>query len=261
MTYTAISLGWGVQSWTIAAMCARGELPPVDVAIHADTTHERSATYAFAAEWTPWLIERGVNVVTVINEDSTGVDVVPQRPNGGGKITIPAHALTPTGTGMVRRQCTGHWKIQPIRRYIQAHRGGQPAELWLGITRDEWHRAKDADVRYLTHRYPLLDRDMTRADCLAWLGRAGLPSPGKSSCVFCPYLDRRTWRDMKRAGGDDWRKAVAVDTAIRDVRPPGQLFVHPARVPLEDAVQIPEDYGLQQGALLDDECDSGHCFL
>lgn len=49
----AISLGWGVQSFTLAAMSALGELPAVDVAIHADTTHEASGTYAFAARWTP----------------------------------------------------------------------------------------------------------------------------------------------------------------------------------------------------------------
>ena len=43
-----ISLGWGVQSFTLAAMVALGDLEPVDVAIHADTTHEASGTYAFA---------------------------------------------------------------------------------------------------------------------------------------------------------------------------------------------------------------------
>ena len=37
---TYLSLGWGVQSWTIAAMAALGELPPIDLAIHADTGHE-----------------------------------------------------------------------------------------------------------------------------------------------------------------------------------------------------------------------------
>ena len=65
--FVAISLGWGVQSMTLAAMSALGDLPPVDVAIHADTTHERSATYAYAQRWTPWLEARGVRVVTVSN--------------------------------------------------------------------------------------------------------------------------------------------------------------------------------------------------
>ena len=61
----AISLGWGVQSWTLAAMVALKELPAVDYAIHADTGHERAETYAHAKKWTPWLERRGVQVVTV----------------------------------------------------------------------------------------------------------------------------------------------------------------------------------------------------
>ena len=34
-----LSLGWGVQSWTLAAMAALGEIPMPDYAVHADTTH------------------------------------------------------------------------------------------------------------------------------------------------------------------------------------------------------------------------------
>ena len=67
-----ISLGWGVQSFTLAAMAALGELEPVDVAIHADTTHESKLTYEFAARWTPWLEERCVRVVTVSNPTVPG---------------------------------------------------------------------------------------------------------------------------------------------------------------------------------------------
>ena len=137
-----------MQSWTLAAMSALGGLPTVDVAIHSDTTHERAATYAFAAEWTPWLEQRGVRVVTIINDGREGTDVV----IGGGEIPIPAHTVNEGKAGVIRRQCTGAWKIRPIRRYLQAHRRGQPVELWLGITIDEWHRANDSDVRYITHR-------------------------------------------------------------------------------------------------------------
>lgn len=153
-----------------------------------------------------------------------------------------------------------------MRRYLQQHRYGRQVELWLGITTDEFQRAKDSDVGYITHRFPLLELGMSRADCLAWLAAHNLPSPGKSSCVFCPFLNRRAWQEMKREDGADWQHAVAVDMAIRDVRPPGQLFVHPKRLPLPDAVTIPEDTGYSQLAILasddaDAECDSGHCFL
>jgi len=50
-----LSLGWGVQSWALAAMAALGEIPKPDFAVHADTTHEMEGTYAHAAKWTPWL--------------------------------------------------------------------------------------------------------------------------------------------------------------------------------------------------------------
>ena len=60
-----LSLGWGVQSFTLAAMVALGEFEQVDLAINADTTHEVSWTYTFAEKYTPWLQERGVKVETV----------------------------------------------------------------------------------------------------------------------------------------------------------------------------------------------------
>lgn len=252
----ALSLGWGVQSWTLAAMSALGELPHLDVAIHADTTHERAATYAFAAQWTPWLEQHGVPVATVVNDSRSGTDIVV----GGGEIMIPAYT---NGTGRIRRQCTGDWKIDPIRRYLQAHRNRQPVELWLGISTDEWQRAKDAPVKYITHVYPLLDAGMSRADCREWLEAHDLSVPGKSSCTICPFQTRKSWQEMKRANGTDWQQAVEADAVIRNVRPPDALYVHPACLPLEQAVIIPEDFGMSQGSfgLEDAECDSGYCFM
>lgn len=258
----AASLGWGVQSWTIVAMSALGELPRVDVAIHSDTQHERQATYEFADTWTTWLMAHGVKVATVYNMGRGGTDVVIV----GNETPIPAYTKGIGGTGVIRRQCTNSWKIQPIRRYLQAHRQGQPVELWLGISTDEFHRAKDADVAYITHKFPLIELGMSRADCLAWLEAHGLPSPGKSSCVMCPFLNKRAWQQMKREGGADWQHAVEMDNSIRLVRPPDQLYVHPACEPLSKAVVIPEDYGYSQLDMLasddaDAECDSGFCFL
>ena len=65
-----LSLGWGVQSFTIAAMTALEELAPVDLAIHADTTHEAEGTYRHAEKYTPWLESRGLKVVTVSAKDT-----------------------------------------------------------------------------------------------------------------------------------------------------------------------------------------------
>ena len=261
-----LSLGWGVQSWTIAAMSALGDLPQLDLVIHSDTTFEHQATYEFARQWTPWIEAHGVQVV-VVN------DAVQAQKVMTGKTDIPAFTLNErTGDrGQLRRQCTSRWKIQPIRRLVtqelqrrELAKTPGVVEQWLGISLDEVERAKDSDVQYITNYFPLLETRMTRATCIAWLTAHGLPIPPKSSCVFCPYHNRRAWQVLKRAGGSDWQQAVAVDMAIRDVRPPYPLFVHPDRKPLAEAVKITEDFGYEQLSLIDATelpCDSGYCFV
>lgn len=252
----AISLGWGVQSWTLAAMAALGVLD-ADVAIHADTTWERSATYEFARQWKPWLESHGVRVETVVAE----TQVVEN-----GMTNIPAYTKTDAG-GQLRRQCTNKWKIQPIRRFLSSElqrlnlrKTPGVVELLLGISLDEWRRVKDSDVKWIVNSYPLIDMKMSRGDCVRWLTEHDLPIPPKSSCVFCPFQSINSWKELKR-DGKDWEIAVIVDEEIRKVRPPYDLFVHPAMQPLADAVTIAEDFGMKQASMFDDgECDNGYCF-
>ena len=125
-----ISLGWGVQSFALAAMSALGELPPVDVAIHADTTHERRETYEFAAKWTPWLEARGVRVVTVKAPNQV-VGVV-------WADNDQAHAAFYTldsdnKQGQMLRACTDRWKIRPIRQWIRQEVGLSPFVRRVGV--------------------------------------------------------------------------------------------------------------------------------
>lgn len=255
---TAISLGWGIQSWTLAAMSALGELDPVDVALHSDTTWERAETYEFALKQTPWLEQRGVKVVTVREDSAENYRSDPVN------VFIPARTAFRDGkpSGSLSRQCTERWKIRPIRRWLRSE-GATQVEMWLGISLDEIHRAKDSQVKWITSRFPLLEKKMTRQDCINWLKSYGLPIPPKSSCVFCPYHTRRVWADMKREGGPDWYTAVQIDEAIRDRRPDFHSYLHPDLIPLTQ-VKIAEDFGVKQLSFVDTtnaECDSGYCFL
>lgn len=223
-----ISLGWGRQSFALAAMAALGELPLVDVAIHADTTHERSETYAFAERWTPWLEARGVRVVTVHGKRNNA----PIRDDG--PVLIPAFTTRESGapSGMLRRQCTYDWKVAPIRRWLQKHRAGARVEMWLGITLDEVQRVKAADVKYLENKYPLIEQRMSRQSVNLWLERNGLEIPPKSACVFCPFHDLAQWREIQRGDNGDWQRAVEIDEAIRHKRPGYIAYLAAARVPL-----------------------------
>jgi hypothetical protein len=262
---TYLSLGWGVQSFAIAAMVALGDLPPITAAIHADTTHESEHTYAFAERWGAWLEARGVKLTTVSAESSR---FLAEIPNGGLTVNMPAFTVSPKGkAGQLRRSCTDRWKIRPIRTAIRPMLGkSESATLWLGISTDEIQRAKDSNVKYLQHAYPLLDKNMSRNDCVAYLQSHGLEVPPKSACHFCPFHNNRYWQAMKRENGSDWQNAVLADEAIRFARPgkvAHTLYLHSSGKPLVGAVVIPEDFGHEQGTFdLDNAaCDSGHCFL
>ena len=260
-----LSLGWGVQSWTLAAMAALGEIPMPDYAVHADTTHEMAGTYAHAEKWTPWLEEHGVKVRTVKNPNTSVIRKEWKVATGGSAFLVPAYArnLSTGKLGAVNRQCTNHWKIKPIRHFVRTHiknpRSGL-VEMMMGISLDEWHRMKPADVKYITNIYPLVDKRIRRSDCITWLEQHELDVPDKSGCTFCPYNNIRRWKQIKSRGGADWDEALKTDLEIRDARPGYAFFVHNKGIPLEEAVRIPEDYGAKQMEM-DIPCDSGHCFV
>lgn len=253
-----ISLGWGVQSFTLAVMAALGELQ-ADYAVHADTTHEHTATYEFAKEWTPWLEQRGLPVVTTSPNARDSLVVQKHRPH-----TFTFIPVFGNGGGQLKRQCTGRWKIRPMRsavRSLPEFNQQLGVTQLLGISTDEWQRAKDSDVKYITNEYPLLDLDISRMGCIEYLTAKGIATPPKSSCVFCPYHNKDMWKRLRNEGGSDWERAVKADDELRnaiydrranDTTP---VFIHQSRVPLAQAVgnqlELP---------MLEPSCDSGYCF-
>ena len=269
-----ISLGWGVQSFALAAMSALGKLPSVDAAIHADTTHERRETYEFAAKWTPWLEERGVRVVTVSARMSSRFIYEKNGPTHLPAFTRKASVTYHEGrilgyrpkdaTGMYRRSCTQRSKIAPIRQWMQANRNGKHVEQWIGITLDEWTRMRDSDVKYASLVYPFMDmlgESWSRHKVMRWLHENDLEIPVKSSCVFCPYHDKATWREIWKADNDNWRRTVEMDRLIRKKRIAAGYVgdVHPSRLPIESVdLRNEQDHG--QLELWGEEC-TGMCFL
>lgn len=252
-----ISLGWGVQSFTLAAMVALGELDPVDAAVHADTYYESSKTYDFRNRWTAWLNNHGVVVVVVVatHEKHKIIDK-------WGGVQLPAFTASNNGRGdgQIRRQCTHEWKIRPMREWISAElkqRGVSKSpgavEQWLGISMDEYRRMKQPDVKYIVNRFPLIDLRMTRADCMDWLKEHKLEVPPRSACTFCPFKKQSEWRHTKSIEWD-WNEAVRIDKMIRDARPPQALYLHPSRKPLDEVdFRTAEEKG--QLSLWDNECE------
>lgn len=100
-----------------------------------------------------------------------------------------------------------------------------------------WQRMKPADKKWVTHRWPLIERRMRREQCLKWLRENGHPEPPKSACIGCPFHSNAVWLDMKRNDPESWASAVEADRAIRDGwgKLTGQVFLHRSCLPLDEA--------------------------
>ncbi|MEU8048456.1 hypothetical protein [Micromonospora haikouensis] len=253
-THRYLSLGAGVQSTALLLLAAQGTIPGIDAAIFADTSWEPAAVYRHLDRLTGIARSAGIEVVRVSTGDIRAAALDPKHRFA----SMPLFTLGPNGErGMARRQCTGEYKIKPIRAEVRRRLGYPhptrvPAGVWaqmaIGISVDEIGRARDSDVGYMRNVHPLLDLGWRRTDCLRFLAEQGLGDTPKSSCVGCPFHDDSFWAELKASSPAEWAAAVAFDRAIRngsaranaDGHPlRGQFFLHRARVPLDEVVLRP----------------------
>lgn len=244
-----LSLGAGVQSTTLALMSARGELEPLDCAIFADTQSEPVAVYRHLA----WLETQLPFPVHHVTAGSLRANIVgASRWSDGRFVSVPFFT---SGGGLVRRQCTKEFKLEPIEQEIRRLLGLAPrqrgpkarvVELWIGISTDEKQRMKDPTKRYVHNRWPLIEARMNRVACEKWLRERQYPRAPKSACTFCPFTDNERWVALRDGAPDDFADAVAVDETIRHrgtMRGMDEAqFVHRTLVPLAEAqLDEPDD--------------------
>jgi hypothetical protein len=247
-------------------MSLTGELERPDVAIFADTQFEPEAVYRHL-QWLENFAARHRFQILRVTAGNLRADVIHSKEKGR-VANPPFFALHAGGRrgGMLLRACTSDYKIRPIKRKLRELIGsprGNPApatvEQWFGISTDEAIRMRQSSWQWITFRYPLIEKRMSRADCLAWLKARGFPLPPKSACIGCPYHSDEYWRQMKEQRPREWADAVAFDRAIREGLPGVKktLFVHRSLKPL-DAVDFSAPEAEAQLNLFGNEC-AGVC--
>lgn len=287
-----LSLGAGVQSTALALMAAHGDITPMpDCAIFADTGWEPERVQAYL-NWlrSPNVLPFPVHIVSHANlrdeltkgardpghrfaavpffthEHRPAGSVVPvldgeDREIGQRMLSKPEDAY-----GIGRRQCTYEYKIQPIARELRKMLGFGPrdripagtVETWIGISMDEVFRMKPARVAWQVNRWPLIDKWMTRQDCLKWLRERGYPEPPKSSCIGCPYHSDAHWREMRDSAPEEWQEAIRMDRLIRNGGTQrglkAQQYMHRSCQPL-DEVDLDSGKDNDQIDMMLDECE------
>lgn len=263
-----ISCGFGVQSTTIYAMACHDEFDPApNGAVFADTGCEPQ--YVYDTIWR--MAELWSHKIPIYIARYDDLDRRMIARSSGQKIrcpTPPFYILNNNGSkGHLRRQCTATYKLEAIiketRRLLDL-RPGQRAldrfvvEQWIGISTDEAHRMKPAAEKWTVSRWPLIERNMSRSDCLEWLAAHGYWNPGKSSCIFCMYHDDKTWAWMKAHRPNDFERACQFEETIQRLGMPGldgTPYIHASRRPLRgiDFGTPPAAEGIDYG--MGNECD------
>lgn len=243
-----LSLGAGVQSSTLALMAAHGEIGPMpDAAIFADTMAEPASVY----EWLDWLeplLPFPVHRVSKGSLTDTSL-LLRTRKDGTGqwsKSLIPAYTLEADGkAGHMGRACTYDYKLMPLireqRRLGEVKRGQKDVTVtsWIGISWDEVQRMKPSREPWVQNRWPLIEKRLTRRDCLEWMESKGYPKPPRSACVYCPFHSNREWRRLRDEEPGEFQRAVKFEQDLQSVKAQtdnmrGAPFLHPSRVPLAE---------------------------
>ena len=267
---TILSLGAGVQSSTLALMAAKGEIEPMpDCAIFADTGAEPQGVYDYL-DWLekqlPFPVHRvmeGKGLKVKLNKSI--------KENTFAPIPFFSESDKESG-GLLRRHCTADYKITPIRKKIRellglkkGERAGKEVRViqYIGISTDEASRMKPSRDKWIESRWPLIDKRISRFQCMAWIKANGFPVPAKSACTFCPYHDDALWRDMKINDPKSFSEAVEMDNSLRDFRTSknNKVYLHRSRQPLAEVdFRNAEDAGQTRLDGFDEECE-GMCGL
>jgi hypothetical protein len=233
-----LSLGAGVQSSVLALMAEKGLLhTKPNAAVFADTQWEPQSVYSHLT----WLEDQVSFPIFKVTHGNIRSD--------RGAAQMPVHAMKPDGkAGATWRNCTRDYKVNVIAREIKRLLGYTPrqhlkkdeqVEQWIGISTDEIGRMKDTGKKWLHNRFPLIEADMSREDCLDWFSDNYPDRPlARSACVGCPYHSNKEWSNIKFTDPVSWADAVDYDRSLRDGRTKvnydNPVFLHWSGKPLEE---------------------------
>jgi hypothetical protein len=272
---TALALLWANRDPRLGEVLARkfGEGRWPDLAIFADTGDEPEATYAHVWRCAELLGGAGLwlDVVHRAEDCKPMSQSVLEGESHNGQ--PPMFVRTTEGYGLIRRQCTSGYKIDPINRRLRELLGFEPgrpvrgkkAGVLLGISTDEAERADASTLAWLVTYHPLLWMGWSRNDCVRYLESQGFYGVPKSACVFCPYRKDAEWERMKREAPQDFARACVFDEGFRAVGTGGlkndggrgALYVHRSLKPLAEVnFTTPTRDLFEQG----EEC-TGHCWI
>ena len=111
------------------------------------------------------------------------------------------------------RWCTAKFKLRAIYKDIET-----PCLMMIGIDAGEAKRVKISSESGVENRWPLIEADITRAECEKIILAHGLPVPQKSGCFICPYQRPAQWKELRIRHPDLFCKAERLEKKNMEYR-------------------------------------------
>ncbi len=229
------------------------------------TIDKLQSLYDAVYEYLEWIKTQLPFPVYTVAKGNIKDDMIGSIDNGTRFPTAPFFTRNAeTGKkGMLMRQCTNDYKIQPIRKKIRELCNIQKGkhfpkdkivDQWIGISMDEISRMKPARDKYINNVHPLIDLKMSRKDCLKWMSENAFPLPEKSACICCPFHDDKYWYFMKHNRPEEFADAVEFDKKIRtgSRKINDHLYLHRKCIPLDE---VNFDIKTDQPDMFNNECE------
>jgi hypothetical protein len=208
-----VAFGGGVDSTAMILGLIEKELP-IDLILFADTGAERPSTYEHIENFSNYLNKLGHDSIQIVKNKNKLGEIVSLEDDCLKRKCLPSIAY-----GF--KTCSSHFKIQPQDKFLN---NWQPAkETWakgekcikyVGYDAGEQHRADNAakrqDPKY-TNKYPLIEWQWEREDCLNIIAKHGITNVGKSACFFCPSSKPKEIVDLYEKHPDLAQRALDIE--------------------------------------------------
>ena len=270
------SFGAGTQSIAIMVAQAQGLLSkPYDYFVWADVGHdsEDPQVHAYMSDIVvPYCREHDIELIRVAKQykgkEETLLSSILRPENK--EIPIPVY-MANGAPG--QRSCTLNFKVKVFDKWC-LNKGFSHVTIGLGFSLDESRRAMNKPQHfvpafpktkskrlYKRYDFPLFDLRFTRLQSINLVENAGLPTPPRSACWFCPFRDRSTWIEDKKHRPELVEKATQLEQYInqkRNAQGKDDVYLHRSTGgrmhPLPNAIG-------DQLSLFEETCDSGYCGL
>lgn len=167
----------------------------------------------------PALAKVGVTLHRVPKEKYATVDLYGGK--DGDSLLIPAFTDHGDGQGKLPTYCSNEWKSRVVQRFCRDLMPEAKAfTIWLGISRDEFHRMRTENGKgKWTYWHPLIEKRMSRQDSIALVRSMGWPEPPRSRCWCCPNQSPAEWSDLDNNHPVDAAKAKDLLAEIQNRDP------------------------------------------